>query len=73
MKTLEEFERMVRVHDLTYMYSDDGSVYRRGSESYAKILAEALNHPRADVVRIWNQVALEKLLSGYAESFLWKE
>ena len=30
MATLEEFRRAVEAHDLTYTYSDDFGVYRRG-------------------------------------------
>ena len=43
--TLQEFYDKLIYHDWTYMMSDDGSVYRRGSENHAKIQQEAKQSP----------------------------
>lgn len=32
MTTFADYEKLLSSHDWTYMYSDDGSVYRRGGE-----------------------------------------
>jgi hypothetical protein len=43
----EIFERRVRVHDLTYTYSDDPNSYRSGKDSLFAIraLAKEINDP----------------------------
>ena len=51
---LKEFEDMVNRHDLTYDYSDDGSVWRAGLASENRIKAAAKLLPIEDVKRIWN-------------------
>lgn len=33
----QELEEKLKVHDWTYMYSDDGSAYRRGEEQSTEI------------------------------------
>lgn len=68
--TLEEFTLMVRTHDLTYAYSDDPSVYRRGRDSYDMIVEAAKQLPREDVVRIWNEEVNRRLFDG--SDFYWK-
>ena len=71
MKTLKEFKKMVRDHDLTYSYSDDHRCYTKGAAEYDKILKEAKTLPRADVVKIWNAVVDKKLMSFARSSFYW--
>lgn len=67
---LEEFAQLVRQHDLTYNYSDDGSVWRRGQAAYDRIVTASKQFPREDVVRIWNAEVDRKLVDG--TSFYWK-
>ena len=69
MTTEDEFREMCRAHDLTYQYSDDGGVWRRGGASYARILAAAKELPREVAVRIWNEVVDTKLAEFARASF----
>lgn len=45
LPTLAKYWEMLNQHDWYYSYSDDGSVYRRGSEAEAKLLAIAKKSP----------------------------
>ncbi len=72
IETLEEFEAACLSHDLTYSYSDDGGVYRRGSESEDRIRRAAAKFPREDVERIWNAIVDRKIREGYREPFYWR-
>lgn len=73
MTTLAEFEAMVNGHDLTYQYSDDGSVWRRGQNEYDKIVAATLLLPIEDVKRIWNAKCDRTLVASEAPRWHWKE
>ena len=70
--TLEEFEQEVSRHDLTYSYSDDHEVWRRGSSHRAKIREAAEGLPREDVERIWNAMVDRRLHEGYRDEFYWR-
>lgn len=70
--TLDEFHQLVRQHDLTHMYSDDASVYRRGSAALSEIMSAAKLFPREDAVRIWNSEVDRKMSEGFREEFYWK-
>lgn len=70
--TLDEFHQLVRRHDLTHMYSDDGSVYRRGSAELEAIREAAKQFPREDAVRVWNAEVDRKMTEGFREEFYWK-
>lgn len=70
--TEEEFRNMCKSHDLTYSYSDDGNVWRRGEEAKAKIVAAAKHLDRETAVRIWNEVVDTKIIAGYRDTFYWK-
>lgn len=70
--TLNEFHQLVARHDLTHMYSDDASVYRRGSAELSKIMEAAKQFSREDVVRVWNSEVERKLADGYREGFYWE-
>ncbi len=59
-------------HDLTYSYSDDGRVYRRGSESLSRVKKMAESLPREDAVRIWNEVVDSKIAEGFRDQFYWR-
>lgn len=70
---IKEFEEMVNRHDLTYDYSDDGSVWRAGLASENKIKAAAKQFPIEDVKRIWNAMVDKKLIEKARKPFYWKE
>ena len=72
IKTLEDFRRACEHHDLTYSYSDDGSVWRRGSTDHARIRRAAEKFDRADVERIWNAVVDTKLVPDCRSQFYWR-
>lgn len=71
--TLEEFTTMVQRHDLTYAYSDDGSVYRSGLAQEQDIIKAAKEFSIEDVKRIWNATVDSKLIEGARENFYWRE
>lgn len=70
--TLEEFEREVSKHDLTYSYSDDHEVWRRGSQHKEQIRQAAKRLPRHEVERIWNAMVDRRLHEGYRDEFYWR-
>lgn len=65
---LEKLKRMIKYHDLTYMYSDDGGVYRRGSESEVAINELIKKFPE-EGVRLWNEMVDSKIKEGFREPF----
>ena len=69
--TLEEFEKEVNHHDLTYSYSDDHSVWSRGAAHYDKIHKAAMTLPRDDVERIWNAMVDRRMQPDYRRQFYW--
>lgn len=70
--TLEEFREACARHDLTYSYSDDGEVWRRGSANEDRIRKAAEKFPREDVERIWNEIVDQKMREDYCEQFYWR-
>lgn len=70
---IKEFEEMVNRHDLTYDYSDDGSVWRAGLASFRKIKEASTLFPIEDVTRIWNTMVDKKLIEEARKPFYWKE
>ena len=58
----QTFREMCEYHDITYTYSDDGSVYRRGEAQYMDIVEFADSLPRETAVKIWNEVVDKKFL-----------
>ncbi len=70
---LDEFEKLVNGHDLTYDYSDDGSVWRNGQAQYARIKEAAKQFPIEDVKRIWNAKVDRTLIEGHRETFYWRD
>lgn len=59
---LNQFRELCKNHDITYSYSDDGSVYNRGNAQYAEIVEMSKSIPREDAVRIWNEEVDKKFL-----------
>jgi hypothetical protein len=70
--SLDRFRTMCQRHDLTYNYSDDGSVWRRGEASLAEVLRVARTLPLEDVARIWNEVVDTKLVERARPQFYWR-
>ncbi len=72
INTIEEFQRAVAGHDLTYAYSDDHSVWRRGSADHDRIRKAAEKFPREDVERIWNAMVDGFLIESARAQFYWR-
>lgn len=68
----ECFDVLVKQHDLTYMYSDDAAVYRRGDEQYRRIRTISGNLDPEFARRIWNEMVDERLAAGYRKQFYWR-
>ena len=73
MPSLEQFEKMVNGHDLTYSYSDDYRAYRNGESQWSKIKEAAKELPSEDVARIWNTMVDKTLAEGFRDSFYWSD
>lgn len=72
--TPEVFEEMCRAHDITYVYSDDHSVWSKGRDESTIISQAATSIPHAIAVSIWNRVVRLKITDPrHIESFLWSE
>lgn len=69
--SFEDWSKLVRAHDLTYAYSDDHSVYRRGQTSYDLITSEAVNFPPEEVVIVWNEMVRKFLVPDARAMFQW--
>lgn len=72
MSKLEEFTKLVNGHDLTYSYSDDGGVWRRGQAQRDAIRELAKELPREDVERVWNAMVDRSLVPDAREPFYWR-
>jgi hypothetical protein len=68
---LQQFDELCKVHDLTYTYSDDHSVYQKGKHQYAEIMQLSEHIPYNEARNIWNKNVMEKLNAEYAGEFLW--
>jgi len=69
--TEDEFRKLCKNHDLTYQYSDDGPVWRRGQASYDNLVEASKKLPREVAVHIYNEVVDTKLKEGYRDGFYW--
>lgn len=70
--TFDELTKLIECFDLTYDYSDDIAVWRRGRHELATIINEAQNFPVEDVERVWNENVDRKLIPEVAHDFYWK-
>lgn len=68
----EQLRILCERHDLTFEYSDDHSVWKRGFESRRQIDALARQLPREAACRIWNEVVDTKVSIDYRKQFYWK-
>lgn len=73
MDRLKEFEELVDAHDVTYNYSDDSSVWRRGQAQWEQIMSIAKDLPQEDVARIWNAKMDRYFLPEYAPEWYWQD
>ena len=69
--TKERFRAMCKQHDLTYAYSDDHRVWRRGCDTLMQILAAAKELPEGVASRIWNESVDEKIKEPYRGKYYW--
>lgn len=72
MNTIEKFKDLISKHDLTYSYSDDYSVYKKGDDEYKAILNLSKELPKEDVVQIWNENVDKKILAHSRSEYYWK-
>ena len=71
-KSKEAFRNMVKLHDLTYSYSDDHRAYTRGEAEYQNIRSFANNNlTRKVAAQIWNDEV--KLKVRFPEEWMWAE
>jgi hypothetical protein len=69
---IEQFEDLCKAHDLTYTYSDDHSVYMKGSAQYKAIKELAEHIPNETAAEIWNKYVAIKLNESCRNDYLWK-
>ena len=75
--SLEAFEKLVSRHDLTFSFSDDFRVWRRGEESMKQIFAmrDALikEDPsnKEKCIEIWNKNVDKKIVASEAKNWYW--
>lgn len=70
--SIKQFKDMVSNHDLTYSYSDDGAVWRRGQAAKDAIVALAKTLDREICVEIWNAKVDKTLSPDFRAPFYWK-
>lgn len=68
---LDRFRELVRHHDVTYNYSDDGAVWRSGQAERDEIMALAAELPDADVMAIWNENIDRVISEPYRKNWYW--
>lgn len=69
--TEEKFLEMCRKHDITYQYEDDSRNWRRGVETYNKIVEASKVIGEEAAARIWNQVVDEKIREDSRSNWYW--
>jgi hypothetical protein len=73
MSDLERFKELVDRHDLTFDYSDDGAVWRRGCAQLDEIRALAATLPLERVTEIWNAMVDRWLVPDARQPYYWKQ
>lgn len=68
----ELFEQEVGKHDLTHEYSDDGAVWRAGSQHLSMIKMMAEHLPKEFVKTTWNKMVDRSLIASEAPRWYWK-
>lgn len=80
--SLAQFKKLVDAHDLTYVYSDHGTAYAKGTEEHRDIsrmfnqISDDSNHDakvRKQMIKIWNDNVDKKITeqSGSRKDFYW--
>lgn len=72
MNIVEQFKELVKKHDLTYSYSDDYSVYKKGEDEYKAIVNLSKQLPKEVVVQIWNENVDNKMLPYVRSEYYWQ-
>jgi hypothetical protein len=72
MTKLEQFTELVNRHDLTFVYSDDYSVWARGEASLKKIRALGAELPEVEAAAIWNSMVDRNLIPSARVQYYWK-
>lgn len=70
--TLSELANLINQHDLTFAYSDDGSVWSRGQAELHRIREAAKDFPVEEVERIWNAKVDRTLIESARKQFYWR-
>ncbi len=70
---IEKFKQLVDAHDLTFEYSDDGAVWRRGCAQLDEIRALAAKLPLEAVKEIWNAKVDRSLVERARPDWYWRE
>lgn len=77
--SLEAFKELVKRHDLTYSYSDDGRVWRRGEASKKEILDMRAALIKEDptnedkCIKIWNDEVDKKIVASETKNWYWSK
>jgi len=75
--SLDAFQKLVANHDITYSFSDDNRVWKRGRESMDKIHQMFQDLVKEDpaneekCIKIWND-NIDKNLTGNRDEWYWK-
>jgi hypothetical protein len=64
--------RLIDAHDLTFMYSDDGGVCRRGQAELDEIRELAKDVDPEVVRKVWDAKVDRHLAEGFREQFYWR-
>lgn len=72
IETAKKFRELCEAHDITYDFSDDSTVYRRGDDQYKQIVEVSKQIPRNLAVQIWNETVEKKLLPNAWDDYKWK-
>lgn len=67
----EEFSKLCRVHDLTFSFSDDHQVWRRGRSERDALVSFRSTLDERRAVQIFNYHVDTKLIEGAREGFHW--
>jgi len=65
---LEQLEHAIRIHDLTFSFSDQGSTWKRGMDQLERIKKLAKFYP-ADATRLWKEKVDKTLRPQDREQF----
>lgn len=71
--TLLELELLIKHHDMTYIMSDNDSVFENGLQELELIKKEAMNFPQEQVAEIWNKYVIEKINEDHRDAYFWNK